>query len=521
VHRAQFAGSAPLTVRALIARPDLEVRVRAGRAGLDRPVRWAHVTELADPVRWLRGGELVLTVGLNVGTTEEEQRAYVARLDAAGCAGLGMAVDTWLDEVPPAVLEEAERIGLPLLSVEGSTPFIAIVEAVADHYAAEQLRLQGRMLTAQDAMVRAALRTGPPGVLAELSEVAEGEALLLDQNGLTSHAVPSGERPWHGVVRSAVVLDGERRRGMAVLADGEATVLLQSLRAGGSSLGWLALRCSSPAATHTRMLANHAASLLTMQLLRARDARRLRHRARSPLLHLLATDAAAAAAAARMLPLPTPPLEVVHLATDRPDTLVDQAVDALVEVLGGGPALDRVALCALDDGVLVVLPDGRNRPRLGELLFTELSSRVDGPRSAGACGARGALEVAEAAQRARRTAAAGPGYRHVADTEAWSLLRDSLPEETSREFRRAVLGALREHDARNGTELLDTLRHYLDHNAGVEATARALGVHRNTLRARLRTAERVMGRSLDVPRHRLELWAALALEQDGAPGHRR
>jgi purine catabolism regulator len=74
---------------------------------------------------------------------------------------------------------------------------------------------------------------------------------------------------------------------------------------------------------------------------------------------------------------------------------------------------------------------------------------------------------------------------------------------------------------RNGTELLDTLRHYLDHNAGVEATARALGVHRNTLRARLRTAERVMGRSLDVPRHRLELWAALALEQDGAPGHRR
>ena len=75
VQYAQFAGGRPLTMRALTARPDLEIRIRAGHGGLDRTVRWAHVTELHDPVRWLRGGELVLTVGLNVGATEAEQRA--------------------------------------------------------------------------------------------------------------------------------------------------------------------------------------------------------------------------------------------------------------------------------------------------------------------------------------------------------------------------------------------------------------------------------------------------------------
>ncbi len=94
-------------MRALTARPDLEIRIRAGHGGLDRTVRWAHVTELHDPVRWLRGGELVLTVGLNVGATEAEQRAYVARLDTAGCAGLGFALDTWLTEIPPAMVDEA------------------------------------------------------------------------------------------------------------------------------------------------------------------------------------------------------------------------------------------------------------------------------------------------------------------------------------------------------------------------------------------------------------------------------
>ena len=96
-------------------------------------------------------------------------------------------------------------------------------------------------------------------------------------------------------------------------------------------------------------------------------------------------------------------------------------------------------------------------------------------------------------------------------------LRDSFPRKHPKNSSKPCW-QLREHDARNGTELVATLRSYLEHNCGIEATARALGVHRNTLRARLRTAERVMGRSLDVPRHRLELWAALALDAGSAPG---
>ena len=181
-------------MRALTARPDLEIRIRAGHGGLDRTVRWAHVTELHDPVRWLRG-ENSCDRGLNVGATEAEQRAYVARLDTAGCAGLGFALDTWLTEIPPAMVDEAEQRNMPLLSVEGNTPFIAIVEAVAEHYATEQLRLQGKMLTAQDAMVRSALRTGLARCGHGISPKQSPGKPSLDQNGLTTHSVPGGEHP--------------------------------------------------------------------------------------------------------------------------------------------------------------------------------------------------------------------------------------------------------------------------------------------------------------------------------------
>lgn len=490
-----------ITVRDITAKPDLEVRAAAGTSGLDRTIRWAHVTELHDPVRWLRGGELVLTVGLGLGADADARRSYVRRLHGAGCVGLAFAIDVWLREIPPEVLEEGDALGFPVLRVEGHTSFIAVVETVADHYAAERTRQQQLVLTAQDAMARAALRSGPPGVLRELSAAASGACLLLDRNGMTSVAVPDAEPPWHARVRSALV---GRGRGMTLLADGDATVLLQTLGPLGQTLGWLALHCPSPVTPHVRMLANHASSLLAVDLLHSREARRSLYRERAPVLLAAVTGRPSAP-----LVLPAPPWEVVCLRGADPRALLDRAADTLVDVLGETEVARRVGLAPLEDVLLAVLP-ATPRPHAGERLFRALASRPEGPRAAGACGARGPDDLVPAVDRARR--AATDGYRHVDETDAWALLRSSVPADGILAFEQAVLGPLRDHDARNSTELAHTLRHYLDNNAQVEATARELGMHRNTLRSRLRVAERVLGRSLEEPRTRLELWAALSLE---------
>ena len=67
---------------------ELDVRVVAGEAGLDRAVRWVHISELPDPTPWLSGGELLLTTGLQLGD-DEQLREYVARLSRHGLSGLG------------------------------------------------------------------------------------------------------------------------------------------------------------------------------------------------------------------------------------------------------------------------------------------------------------------------------------------------------------------------------------------------------------------------------------------------
>ena len=78
---------------------ELELEIVAGEAGLDRAVRWVHISELADPTPWLSGGELLLTTGLQLG--DERASASTSRGSCEhGLAGLGFGVGFAHEHVP-------------------------------------------------------------------------------------------------------------------------------------------------------------------------------------------------------------------------------------------------------------------------------------------------------------------------------------------------------------------------------------------------------------------------------------
>uniref|UniRef100_UPI002FDBC9D0 PucR family transcriptional regulator ligand-binding domain-containing protein n=1 Tax=Streptomyces sp. IBSBF 2806 TaxID=2903529 RepID=UPI002FDBC9D0 len=80
----------PPTLASLVHHSALKLTVRAGGGRLDVPVRWAHVSELADPVPYMEGGELLLITALTLDAEDPEaMRRYVRRLAEAGVVGLG------------------------------------------------------------------------------------------------------------------------------------------------------------------------------------------------------------------------------------------------------------------------------------------------------------------------------------------------------------------------------------------------------------------------------------------------
>lgn len=91
----------PLTLASLVQHSALKLSVRAGEGRLDTPVRWAHVSELADPVPYMEGGELLLITAMKLDAEDpQEMRRYVRRLAAAGVVGIGFAVGVNYDAIP-------------------------------------------------------------------------------------------------------------------------------------------------------------------------------------------------------------------------------------------------------------------------------------------------------------------------------------------------------------------------------------------------------------------------------------
>ncbi|MEV6788073.1 PucR family transcriptional regulator ligand-binding domain-containing protein, partial [Streptomyces sp. NPDC051098] len=131
----------PPTLASLVQHSALKLTVRSGEDRLETPVRWAHVSELADPVPYMEGGELLLVTAMTLDAEDPEaMRRYVRRLVGAGVVGLGFAVGVYYEDIPDALLDAAKEEGFPLLAVPRRTPFLAISKAVSAAIAADQYR---------------------------------------------------------------------------------------------------------------------------------------------------------------------------------------------------------------------------------------------------------------------------------------------------------------------------------------------------------------------------------------------
>jgi len=208
-------------------------RVVAAEEGLDRPVRWVHVTEVPDIASLLRGGELVLTTGIGLPADDAGVRAFIADLAEVGVAGLVVELGRrYHGGVPKVMAAAAHRHGLPLVELRRETPFVLITEAVhalivdaqlAELRATEEIHQRFTELSVEGAEATEVVRqaaelAGAPVVLENLSRrvlayhtAGENPRLLLD--GWEQHSrriQPAGRTAYHADTGWLVTMVGAR-----------------------------------------------------------------------------------------------------------------------------------------------------------------------------------------------------------------------------------------------------------------------------------------------------------------------
>ncbi|ELP68332.1 PucR family transcriptional regulator [Streptomyces turgidiscabies] len=562
----------PPTLASLVHHSTLKLTVRAGGDRLDVPVRWAHASELADPVPYMEGGELLLITALKLDAEDAEaMRRYVKRLAAAGVVGLGFAVGVNYADIPKALVEAAEHEGLPLLEVPRRTPFLAISKAVSAAIAADQYRAVTAGFAAQRELTRQALSDGPEGLLASLASQVDGWAALYDASGAVVATAPE----WAGRRAALLTADVERLRerpapASAVVGTGGGDeegerdrVELHSLGTGRRPRAALAVGTAGALGTAERYALHSAIALLTLTTERSRSLQAAEQRIGAAVLRMLLAgepDHARAVAGGlygELLDAPfrivvaesaTAPMGVVREAgsggASRPTAGALVAASAIGDPLGGlaeclesaaaraGEAVlvvpegERLVVLAVDGGAAVgaceefaaALEGARAVARAevggrGDVSAASSGSSGDedelvvgmsGP--AGPIAAAAAYKQAEQALSvARRRGRVLVGHEQLAAGSVVPLLAD----DAVRAFADGLLRPLNEHDATGRGDLVASLRAWLSRHGQWDAAAADLGVHRHTLRYRMRRVEEILGRSLDDPDVRMELWLAL------------
>jgi PucR family transcriptional regulator, purine catabolism regulatory protein len=164
-----------------------------------------------------------------------------------------------------------------------------------------------------------------------------------------------------------------------------------------------------------------------------------------------------------------------------------------------------VASADLGEELVVLLPD--EGALVQEVTATVGAVPAGGSLADGVAGLPRALREARQALGSRRgTAVAWYGQLAAAGMLA------ALDPDVARGLARALLAPL---SGRKG-DLVDSLAAWLGRHGQWDTAAAELGVHRHTLRYRMRRVEELLGRSLDDPDLRAELWLALRIRaQDG------
>lgn len=463
---AGLAGSPTMSgvlVEELVRDPGLDLQV-ATEGNLALPVRWVHIIEVADPGRFLRGSEVVLTAGVwrASGVTADE---YVARVAEAGAAALGYGLVAADEPWPADVVAAAERHGLTCFVAPVSTPFVAIVERFVASKRAEWEAPLRRQLDHHAAMV-AALRAerGPGSVLRVLRRLLGRPVALRAQGvGYGEAPVPSYEVPVIG----------------AGLAD--ASLLLPE------PMDELDVGLQTAVAA--------AMPFLALELERERAIRATERRYALEVLDWIESGTGDQGAIGHRLELLGFPADGGVLALVVRGLAVAE-VEALVRP--GSLVVERAG------EVVVVATEAPDRPPIAGYAGVGRQGATDELR-ASILQARKAVETLQARGR--------PGWLSHDQLASPTLLLDLQDPALLRATGEAVLGAIVTADAERGSDLLHTLAVFLDHGGRWQETADALHVHINTLRHRLKRVEELTGRSLASTADRVDLFLALRVQR--------
>ncbi|GAA3260429.1 PucR family transcriptional regulator ligand-binding domain-containing protein [Nonomuraea helvata] len=496
-----------------------DARLIAGESGLGRIVQRLNVMEVPDILAWVKPHELLLTTGYPLRNTPQSLGRLVADLDERGLSALAIKLGRYVDELPDEMVEQADRLGFPLILLPNDVGFDDILNQVLTDILNRQAAVLARAEEAHRALVQVVLAGGGLNeVTAEVAQLLDVSVAAVDGSGRV--LASSGAADQVAVLRESISLEGPSLPAAAGRARSFASV---PVLAGGHHHGRIVAYSPTGAIRDSDVgILERAATVAALVVTRQEAVNAVESKYRADFLRDVLTGRAGTAervtARARAFGWDLARPVTVLVAELDPDGDERSAQDRLVACWTAAMRRHdpRGAVAGFSHEVVAVVDASIDATRVAK---DAASAFADVPPATFSTGTSrpspGAETLPEAYSQALKAARVGrqlhgPGaVAHFDQLGVYRLLSLVNDTEELHAFVRETLGPLATDVDAENADLRRTLQVLLETNLNVAETARRLHFHYNTLRYRIGKLERLLGNFTDDPHLRLNLTLAL------------
>jgi PucR family transcriptional regulator, purine catabolism regulatory protein len=480
-------------------------------------LRWVEPSELEDPTPYLLDGEFLLTAGLPFADEPEDlplADTYVQRLVTAGVTALGFGLEPYFDAVPQALMDACVRHGLTLVEVPGTVPFAAIGLAFSQLLESDNAKLFRQLADTNRQLMRAVLSARPEHeLLAALTQRVPVWAVLVGADGRVRARAGTGvELPALQPILSRLLGGtGPRVEMESFDVPGSTLVFGHPLRSTrDANLGALILGADQPLTPSQNSVVSAAVGLLEL-LVRQRTSGSLAPSQLATAL-LLHPDSLATGGTRHLNKLRDLLAQSTSSTRSAPLRVVQGIkTEPAAWPAGESPVRELLQWRRLFDTKLVEITDygfaAVTRLKVDDALLGEVEKlgwRLVIGEATELAGLAGAYQRAGSL----RSRVVNTGKSVRVDEVSWTVA-GLLGREAGAMLAGRLLEPLLEQEPERRDAQLAVLRSWLGENGSWDATAKVLGLHRNSVRRQINAVAELLDTDLNKAQVRAELWIAL------------